>query len=87
MLFTISLTEYRMGYPDTAEFPTLSQSGLLALLLERRRFKAARLAHRQAARQARRQAIRARLGRLWAKLKTDVPVRAEEPFAGVPQDA
>ena len=86
MPFTINLIEYRMGYPNTAEFPTLSQSGLLALLLERRRFKSSRLARRRATRQARRQAIRACLGRFWAKLTGNVSARADAAFAGVPRN-
>ena len=63
MPFTISLTEYKMLHPDTAEVPTLSQNGMLAALLQKRRFKLARLAHRQAKRQARREAMRAWFGR------------------------
>ncbi len=86
MFFTISLTEYKMFHPDAAEFPTLSQSGLLAALLEKRRGKAARLAHRQAKRQARRQAARATLRRWWAKLHPTVSQAAGPAFAGVTQN-
>ncbi len=72
MPFTISLAEYRMFHPDTAEFPTLSQRGLLAALLEKRRCKVARLARREAKRQVRRQAVYAWLGRRWASLRPTV---------------
>jgi hypothetical protein len=43
-----TLHEYRMLYPDTAGIPTLTRSGLLGLLLERQRHKAASLARSQA---------------------------------------
>jgi hypothetical protein len=43
-----TLHEYRLRYPDSAEFPTLTQSGLLAVLLERQRLKAADRARRSA---------------------------------------
>jgi hypothetical protein len=39
-----TLHEYRMLYPDSALIPTLTQSGLLGLLLARQRYKAADLA-------------------------------------------
>jgi hypothetical protein len=45
---TYTLHEYRLRYPDTAEFPTLTQSGLLAVLLQRQRQKAASQARRRA---------------------------------------
>jgi hypothetical protein len=44
---TITLHEYRTLYPDSAAVPTLTQSGLLRLLLDRQRYKAASLARRQ----------------------------------------
>ena len=66
---TISLTEYKMRHPGSAEFPTLSQNGALATLLQKQRFKAARLALRQAKWQARRHAVRVCLERWWAKLR------------------
>jgi hypothetical protein len=44
----ISLHEYRLRYPDSAEIPTLTQSGLLGPLLERQHQKAAKLAQRRA---------------------------------------
>jgi len=43
-----TLHEYRMRYPDSAAIPTLTQSGLLGLLLDRQRHKAANLARRRA---------------------------------------
>jgi hypothetical protein len=43
-----TLHEYRTLYPDSAAIPTLTQSGLLGLLLDRQRYKAANLARRQA---------------------------------------
>jgi hypothetical protein len=43
-----TIHEYRLRHPETAEVPTLTQSGLLALLLERQRHKAASRARRQA---------------------------------------
>jgi len=43
-----TLHEYRILYPDSAAIPTLTQSGLLGLLLDRQRYKAANLARRQA---------------------------------------
>jgi len=43
-----TLHEYRLRYPESAEVPTLTQSGLLALLLERQRHKAASRARRRA---------------------------------------
>jgi hypothetical protein len=42
-----TLHEYRTRYPDSA-IPTLTQSGLLGLLLDRQRYIAARLARRDA---------------------------------------
>jgi hypothetical protein len=42
-----TLHEYRMLYPDSAPIPTLTQSGLLRLLLDRQRYKAADLARRR----------------------------------------
>ena len=44
----ISLHEYRLRYPDSAEIPTLTQSGFVGLLLERQRCKATKLARRRA---------------------------------------
>jgi hypothetical protein len=44
----ITLHEYRMRYPDTAAIPTLTQSRLLEVLLDRQRYKAAKLARRRA---------------------------------------
>jgi hypothetical protein len=44
----ISLHEYRLRYPDSAGIPTLTQSGFVGLLLERQRYKAAKLARRRA---------------------------------------
>ncbi|HYY29675.1 MAG TPA: hypothetical protein VE860_17155 [Chthoniobacterales bacterium] len=43
-----TLHEYRLRYPDSAEVPTLTQSGLLAVLLDRQRQKAANRARRDA---------------------------------------
>jgi hypothetical protein len=43
-----TLHEYRTLYPDSAAIPTLTQRGLLGLLLDRQRYKAANLARRQA---------------------------------------
>jgi len=43
-----TLHEYRTLYPQSASIPTLTQSGLLGLLLDRQRYKAASLARRQA---------------------------------------
>ena len=43
-----TLHEYRLRYPDTAAIPTLTQSGLLGLLLARQDLKAASLARRRA---------------------------------------
>jgi hypothetical protein len=40
--------EYRLRYPSTAPVPTLTQSGLLGLLLAAQARKAAKLAHRRA---------------------------------------
>lgn len=68
MPFTIGLTEYKMLHPDTAEVPTLSQNGMLAVLLQKRRCKLTCLTHRQAKCQARRQALRAWFGRWLTKL-------------------
>ena len=45
---TTTLHEYRALYPDSATIPTLTQSGLLGLLLNRQRYKAACLARRHA---------------------------------------
>lgn len=83
MPFTISLAEYKMLHPDTAEFPTLSQSGALAALLQKRRFKLALLAHRQAKRQARRQAVRAWFGRWWTRLRGTTSPNPGPVFAAV----
>lgn len=69
MSFPISLNEYRMRYPDTAEFSTLSQSGVLAALLQVQRFKVARHAHQQAKRQSRCQRVRSWWKRWRAKLR------------------
>jgi len=43
-----TLHEYRLRYPDSAAVPTLTQSGLLGLILYRQDLKAANLARRQA---------------------------------------
>ena len=43
-----TLHEYRTLYPDSAAIPTLTQSGLLGLLLEQQSYRAANLARRQA---------------------------------------
>lgn len=40
--------EYRLRHPDTAPIPTLTQSGLLGLLLAAQDRKAAKLARRKA---------------------------------------
>ena len=78
----ISLTEYKMSHPDAAEFPTLSQNGLLAVLLEKRRIKAVRRTFRQAKRQARRQAVHAWFARWWAKLPVTTPQSTNPAFVG-----
>ena len=44
----ITLHDYHLLYPQTAGSPTLVQSGLIALLLERQRRKEARKARRRA---------------------------------------
>jgi len=44
----ITLHEYHLLYPNTAEVPTLVQSGLIDVLLERQRRKSRRKAHRRA---------------------------------------
>ena len=44
----ITLHEYRLRYPGSAEIPTLTQSGFVGPLLERQRYKAAKLARRRA---------------------------------------
>jgi len=46
----ISLHEYRLRHPRSALVPTITQSGLLRLLLEQQQRKTARLARRRAAR-------------------------------------
>src|SRR5258707_9100942 len=43
-----TLHEYRTLYPESAPIPTLTQSGLLGLLLDRQRCKAAGLTRRRA---------------------------------------
>ncbi len=43
-----TLHEYRMLYPGSATIPTLTQSGLLGLLLDRQRYKAVNVARRHA---------------------------------------
>jgi hypothetical protein len=43
-----TLHEYRLRYPDTAAVPTLTQSGLLGLLLAAQDRKTAELARRRA---------------------------------------
>jgi hypothetical protein len=43
-----TLHEYRTLYPDSAAIPTLTQSGLLRVLLDRQSYKAASLARRRA---------------------------------------
>jgi hypothetical protein len=43
-----TLHEYRLRYPESAAVPTLTQSGLLGLLLYRQDLKAASLARRRA---------------------------------------
>ena len=43
-----TLHEYRLRYPDTASVPTLTQSGLLGLLLAQQDYKAATRARRRA---------------------------------------
>jgi hypothetical protein len=43
-----TLHEYRLRYPDSAAIPTLTQSGLLGLILYRQDLKAATLARRRA---------------------------------------
>ena len=48
MDWTITLHEYRLRYPDSAAIPTLTQSGLLGLILYRQDLKAASLARRRA---------------------------------------
>lgn len=45
---TTNLHEYRLRYPDSAAIPTLTQSGLLGLILYRQDLKAASLARRRA---------------------------------------
>ena len=80
MSFTISLTDYKMLHPDTAEFPTLSQSGMLAALLEKRRRRAIHSARREAKRRARWQAVRAWFGRGWTKVRGADSAREEQVF-------
>ena len=43
-----TIHEYRLRYPDTAAVPTLTQSGLLGLLLAAQDRKAAEMAKRRA---------------------------------------
>ena len=80
MPFSISLADYKMLHPDSAEFPTLSQSGLLAILLQKKQHKAARLALRQAKRRARRQAARVWLSRWRVRLRLPGFHQAEPAF-------
>jgi hypothetical protein len=42
-----TLHEYRQQYPQTVKFPTITQNGLLALILERQRVKAVQAAARR----------------------------------------
>ena len=83
MFSPINLTEYRMRHPDTAEFPTLSQSGALAVLLQRQRFKAVGRAHQQAKRQARHQGLHTWLKHWRAKLRRSVAHLARPTLARV----
>ena len=86
MFSPINLTEYRMRHPDTAEFPTLSQSGVLAVLLQRQRFKAARRAQQQAKRQTRCQGLHTWWKHWRAELRRSVAHLARPKLArAVPQ--
>lgn len=44
---TLSLREYRLRHPHTADYPTLSESSVIGFLLERRRRRLERAARRQ----------------------------------------
>lgn len=49
-LYSDSLHDYRLHFPGSAPTPTVTQSGWVALILERQRKKALRIAARRAAR-------------------------------------
>jgi len=42
-----TLHDYRLQYPGSGKFPTLTQSGLIRVMLERQRVKVARAAARR----------------------------------------
>jgi hypothetical protein len=59
--------------------PTLTQSGLLAVLLQRQRYKIRQLACRRAQREHRRAALWSTLTRPWRARTAPVPVRHSPP--------
>ncbi len=61
----ISLREYQTGNPGTAGFPTITQNGALAVVLERRQLRATRLAACGKRRLARRAGLQTFLNALW----------------------
>jgi hypothetical protein len=73
----------------TKSTPTLTQSGLLAVLLQRQRYKIRQLAWRRAHRKHMRAALWSTLTSLWQALTAPVPVRDSadplwEPSPGRP---
>jgi hypothetical protein len=61
----ITIHEYRLLYPHSAAVPTLTQSGLLGLLLERQRRRADRHVQRHAMWERLRAAPRSAAVRIW----------------------
>jgi hypothetical protein len=66
----------------TRSTPTLTQSGLLAVLLQRQRYKIRQLAWRRAQRKHMRAALWSTLTRAWRALTAPMPVRHSRQALG-----
>ena len=83
MQSTISLREYYLRYPDTASAPTITQTGLLAYLLARQRYRAAKLAYRCARWNQRREVLRHAFVHGWKILMKSMAMQTLRPAISV----
>jgi hypothetical protein len=74
---SITLHEYRLDYPWTAPIPTLTQSRMLRLLLDRQSEKAEARRQRRTRLQKRAAAIRYVFAHPWRALNGEYPSQAD----------
>jgi hypothetical protein len=76
----ISLHEYRLAWPSSAHIPTITQRGLIEVILLRQHRKAVRSARRRAARERILAGVASALSWVWRKL--GAPAKTTSPHRG-----